>query len=146
MKAVNKGFTLIELMIVVAVIGVLAAIAIPQYQNYVVKSELAAGYSSLTALKTNVEDYIANNGTAGDETNIGAIQPADDVAEITANVGGTEASKLNYAYGNKSSAKLQGATLSLTKAVSDGKWSCSVTGVTGIDDQLPKGCTTVAAP
>lgn len=146
MKAVNKGFTLIELMIVVAVIGVLAAIAIPQYQNYVVKSELAAGYSSLTALKTNVEDYIANNGTAGTHANIGAIQPADDVATINATVGGAADSELNYVYGDKSSAKLQGATLSLTKAVSDGKWSCSVTGVTGIDDQLPKGCTTVAAP
>ncbi|MGL4220574.1 MAG: pilin, partial [Shewanella sp.] len=146
MKAVNKGFTLIELMIVVAVIGVLAAIAIPQYQNYVVKSELAAGYSTLTALKTNVEDYIANNGTAGTETSIGTIQPAASVAKIDATVGGATDSTLNYVYQGKSSAKLQGATLSLTKAVTDGKWSCTVSGVTGIDDQLPKGCTTDNTP
>ena len=58
----QKGFTLIELMIVVAVIGVLSAIAIPQYQNYVHKAELGAGLATVSALKINVEDYIATNG------------------------------------------------------------------------------------
>ncbi|OEF24962.1 pilin [Vibrio rumoiensis] len=68
-KKLQKGFTLIELMIVVAVIGVLAAIAIPQYQNYVKKAALGSALATATSLKTNVEDYIAVNGdfpSAGD--------------------------------------------------------------------------------
>lgn len=145
MKAVNKGFTLIELMIVVAVIGVLAAIAIPQYQNYVVKSELASGYSSLTALKTNAEDYIANNGTAtSDTTTLQVIQPATGIATIAATVGGAADSSLTYQYGTKSSARLQGANLKLIKNVGTGQWSCTVTAGSGgsIDASLyPKGCT-----
>ncbi len=55
----QKGFTLIELMIVVAVIGVLSAIAVPQYQNYVKRSAAGAALSTAKALQTNVEEYIA---------------------------------------------------------------------------------------
>lgn len=62
-KTLQKGFTLIELMIVVAVIGVLAAIAIPQYQNYVKKGALGSALATATSLKTNVEDYIAVEGS-----------------------------------------------------------------------------------
>jgi type IV pilus assembly protein PilA len=58
----QQGFTLIELMIVVAVIGVLSAIAVPAYQNYVKKSELGAALATISALKVNVEDKIATDG------------------------------------------------------------------------------------
>ncbi|MGL5727230.1 MAG: pilin, partial [Plesiomonas sp.] len=72
MNKMKQGFTLIELMIVVAVIGVLAAIAIPQYQNYVAKAEIGAALSTLASLKTNVEDHIASNGSfPSPNTNIG---------------------------------------------------------------------------
>lgn len=56
------GFTLIELMVVVAVIGILSSIAIPQYQNYVKKSQLTAAVATLSALKINAEDYILTEG------------------------------------------------------------------------------------
>ena len=62
----QKGFTLIELMIVVAIIGILAAIAIPQYQNYIAKSQVSRAVAELGAIKTAFEDCL-NNGkiTAG---------------------------------------------------------------------------------
>lgn len=139
MKAVNKGFTLIELMIVVAVIGVLAAIAVPQYQNYVAKADLAAGYSSLSALKTNVEDHLANKaGETIDDSTIGIIQPATDVGIISV----TAAGALSYEFGNKSSSKVQGVTMQLAKNTTSGAWECTFTEGTVDDAIAPKGCTT----
>jgi len=67
MKRVQQGFTLIELMIVVAIIGILAAVAIPQYQNYVLKSRMANVLSSVDALKTAVAVCVQENG--GDNAN-----------------------------------------------------------------------------
>jgi type IV pilus assembly protein PilA len=62
MKSVQKGFTLIELMIVVAIIGILAAIAIPAYQNYTIRAQVTEGLNLADGWKTSISEYYAQNG------------------------------------------------------------------------------------
>lgn len=67
MKA-QKGFTLIELMIVVAIIGILAAIAIPAYQDYTARAQMAEAVTLTDGLKTKVSEIFAQNGTCADNS------------------------------------------------------------------------------
>jgi type IV pilus assembly protein PilA len=62
MKQLQKGFTLIELMIVVAIVGILAAIAIPAYQDYVVRSKMSEVEGAIAACKTSVAEYTSTHG------------------------------------------------------------------------------------
>ena len=61
MKRIQQGFTLIELMIVVAIVGILAAIALPAYQDYVVRSKMSEAEAAIAACKTSVSEYTSTH-------------------------------------------------------------------------------------
>ena len=61
MKRLQQGFTLIELMIVVAIVGILAAIALPAYQDYVIRSKMSEAIAAIAACKTSVAEYASSH-------------------------------------------------------------------------------------
>jgi len=81
-KRAERGFTLIELMIVVAIIGILAAIAIPAYQDYVAKAKVGSGLADITGGKTAYE-LLATEGTAQTLANVGLAANTGNCEEIT---------------------------------------------------------------
>ncbi len=124
-----KGFTLIELMIVVAVIGVLAAIAVPKYQDYVIKGSLGSALATATALKTNYEDYVAVSGAA--PTTSSAIKAtAFSLGAISVTSGGIT---VNITEGGG-----KGNSVILARSTS-GDWSCSTSGA-GASNVTLNGC------
>jgi type IV pilus assembly protein PilA len=71
MKRLQQGFTLIELMIVVAIVGILAAIALPAYQDYVVRSKMSESIAALAACKTSVAEFYSTKNSMPDTGNAG---------------------------------------------------------------------------
>jgi len=88
MKNVQKGFTLIELMIVVAIIGILAAVAIPAYQDYTVKSKVQEGTSLASPAMTAIGVACSEGefGTAGDNADLGLATPESITGKYVASV------------------------------------------------------------
>src|SRR3954454_17505638 len=99
MKAVQKGFTLIELMIVVAIIGILAAIEIPAYQNYTIRAQVTEGLNLADGMKTQGSEFFAQNGQFPASTTGTASSASTSVMYVTGAVTGKYVSKVDVTKG-----------------------------------------------
>lgn len=118
MKRVQQGFTLIELMIVVAIIGILAAIAIPAYQDYTIRSQVSEGMSLAAAAKTAVAESFLNSGAPpANRLVAGMSNNATDTAGKYVLSVGVATGLITVTYGNEANAQITAAgvnTLTLT--------------------------------
>lgn len=150
----NKGFTLIELMIVIAIIGILAAIAIPQYQNYIARSQATRVHAELADLRNTVEDCI-NNGKTAIGTGGGDCDPRSSASNILSGATQTGATvPIGYGVAQISTPLTDTTTITGTisgnsavvlhnkkvrlQRTADGSWQCQ----SDVDVKfLPSGCT-----
>lgn len=145
--AKNRGFTLIELMIVVAIIGVLASIAIPQYQNYTARAQVSEALSVLSGVKARLAEEYAFSGSFGDASETGEEALVSQTRYIKS---------VDYFYNDQNVAigmnmrdaapvasAIQGKRLRV-ELIADGgaiKWSCMSAKQNGIDEKyLPGSC------
>lgn len=139
----SQGFTLIELMIVVAIIGILAAIAIPSYQNYVAKAHSASGLATINPIKNAVEDLLlVGTPPASINASMVSVNPSANilgtiaVGPFAADGSGT----VRFTFNGQSNYLLKQApaVITLTRSAA-GTWTCDMSGADAKFD--PTGCT-----
>lgn len=142
MKAIQKGFTLIELMIVIAIVGILAAVALPAYQDYTARAQMSEALTLAEGQKTAVVEYYSNNGVfPKNNASAGVASASEIVGKYVAKVdvsGNTITSTMKTSGVNKD---ISGATLVLEGAQKSGSftWTCKAGSSNGVKDKfLPR--------
>lgn len=146
-KSVQKGFTLIELMIVVAIIGILAAIAIPAYQDYTIRAQVTEGLNLASDLKAAIGELYADRGVKDeiDSTKNGLPAATAKTGKYVSQIEVTDGT-IAITYGGQANSKLQQSgqnVLTLQPSVNtngDIVWYCGGANTTVLEKYLPASC------
>ncbi len=143
----QKGFTLIELMIVVAIIGILAAVAIPQYQNYVARAQMSEALVLASGAKTAVAEYAIVKGDFPTNNDDAGLEDKDTIkGKYVASVEVGDDGVITATFGDDAHTNLIGGELKLTPGGLDSgsiTWAC--TGSPLIGSYLPSSCEVASA-
>lgn len=137
----QRGFTLIELMIVVAIIGILASMAVPAYQTYLLRAQVSEGLNITGPLQLAVAEYYNDHGAFPASNAAAGIDPAGNYSGKFVSGISIAGAVISIQYGNDASAQLAGQTVNLTAAPANGSmnWNCASGGVIP-DTYLPRVC------
>ena len=141
MKKAQQAFTLIELMIVVAIIGILAMIAMPAYQRYVIRAQVAEGLNLSGPLKVGVAEFYEINGAFPANNSEAALAiPASYTGSYVTSIS-INGAVISILYGNDANSEIAGSAIEITATPNLGSmtWVCASAGIIS-DNYLPSSC------